>query len=352
MDDAGAVPEVDAVITWVNGADPLHRRKLQAFLHETGSGNMAAADPTRFSDCGEIDYCVASLLRFAPWLRTIFIVSDEQTPALIKRLRGTPYEPRVRVVDHREIFFGFEQFLPTFSNRAIECVMWRIPGLADRFLYLNDDFQLIQPVAVEDFFRNDGIVLRGAWRAASDRRWGQRLKSAVARWVPSIAAAAATARPGNHIAQELSARMAGFSDQYFQVPHLPHPMRRSMLARYFADHPEQLANNVRHRLRSTEQFLTTSLASHLELAAGSATIDNRLRTLRLKPSSHSLSTLRRELGAADADANVAFACVQSVDQADEPTQRLIFDWLDRRIGKPMQVFSSCGSGFSRDAPPL
>ena len=101
--------DVDAVIAWVDGADPAHRRKLQQFLHGKDAGEPAAA-ATRFSDCGEIDYCVASLLRFAPWLRTIFIVTDEQTPSLIARLKGTRFEQRVRVIDHREIFSGHEHF--------------------------------------------------------------------------------------------------------------------------------------------------------------------------------------------------------------------------------------------------
>lgn len=332
MPDSAAV---DAIVTWVDGADPTHRGKLQTYLDASGSAHMAAANPTRFSDCGEIDYCVASLLRHAPWLRTIHIVSDAQTPSLIARLRGSPFEQRVRVVDHREIFYGFEQHLPTFSNRSIECMMWRIPGLADRFIYLNDDFQLIRPVAVEDFFRGDGIVLRGHWRASSDHRVGQRLKSALGKLFP--AADKSSARPGNHIAQERSAAMAGFHDKYFQVPHLPHPMRVSMLARYFDRHPQQLADNVRHRLRSTEQFLTTSLAAHLELAAGTATIDNRLDTLRLKPGSQSLAGVQRQTAKADADRDIAFACVQSVDEADEATQKFIFEWLERRVGRLADV---------------
>ena len=145
-----------------------------AFLkRDSGSTHAAAADPTRFGDCGEIDYCVASLLRFAPWLRTIHIVTDAQTPSLMERLKGTPFEDRVRVVDHKVIFSGYEQFLPTFSSLSIEAMLWRIPGLAERFIYLNDDFQIIRPVALEDFFRDDGVVLRGKWRGhAACAAWG------------------------------------------------------------------------------------------------------------------------------------------------------------------------------------
>lgn len=294
---------------------------------------MAAADPTRFGDCGEIDYCVASLLRFAPWLRTIHIVSDEQTPTLIAQLKGSAYEDRVRVVDHREFFAGYEQYLPTFSNRSIECLLWRIPGLAERFIYFNDDYQLIRPVAPEDFFSDQGVVLRGQWRPGSEHRLGQRLKSLLARLVPGRAKSATTARPGNHFAQEFSARMAGFTERYFQVQHVPHPMRKSTLSRYFAGQPDALPNNLRHRLRSTAQFLSTSLSAHLELAAGTARIDNRLRTLRLKPSSQSLRSLQAQMRAADASETIAFACVQSLDQASDEVRALVYEWLDRRLGR-------------------
>lgn len=324
MELPGAFPDMDAVITWVDGDDPAHRQKRQAYLGirpEPG-----AADPTRFGDCGEIEYCVASLLRFAPWLRRIHIVSDAQTPALIERLRGSAFESRVRVVDHRSIFAGFEQFLPTFSSLSIESMLWRIPGLAEHFIYLNDDFQLLRAVAPGDFFRDGNVVLRGRWRGGQLRRFGRRLKSMLVR----------TGKPAavsNHTAQQLTAAMVGFHSRYFQVPHCPHPMRKSVLAAYFAEHPESLPANLAPRFRAAGQFLLVGLADHLELRAGTATIDNDLGTLRLKPSSQWLSGLRAQLNRADTDPRLAFGCVQSLDVANAPVRTLVLQWLDRRVGR-------------------
>jgi Stealth protein CR2, conserved region 2 len=34
------------------------------------------------------------------------------------------------------------KLLPTFNSRAIESMLWRIDGLADRFVYFNDDMML------------------------------------------------------------------------------------------------------------------------------------------------------------------------------------------------------------------
>lgn len=327
--------DIDAIITWVDGSDPGHLARLNAFLQESGLGRCAAAAPTRFGDCGEIDYCVASLLRFAPWIRTIHIVVDQQAPALVKRMKGSALEHRVRIVDHREFFQGFEQHLPTFSNRSIECLMWQIPGLAERFIYLNDDFQLVRPVRVEDFFDERGVVLRGQWRASGLRRWKLRIKAlgAVVLRILGRNSRSATARPGNHAAQALSAQLAGFHDRYLQVQHLPHPMRKSVLAAYFADNPKVLADNVPHRLRTEGQFVTTALAAHLELAAGTARVDNRLAALRLEPNTQDLTALAREMARADADPEVCFSCAQSMDLASEPVRQAVLAWLDRRVGR-------------------
>ena len=72
---------IDAVITWVDGADPAHAARLAAFLGT--SARPTAAHATRFSDAGEIEWCVASILRFAPWIRTIHVVTDRQVPPLV-----------------------------------------------------------------------------------------------------------------------------------------------------------------------------------------------------------------------------------------------------------------------------
>ncbi len=334
-----AASDIDAVITWVDGSDPAHRAKLETYLQASGLAGHGSAAPTRFGDCNEIEFCVASLLRHAPWIRRIHIVADAQAPDFIEQLRGTDFEDRVRVVDHREFFQGYEDRLPTFSNRSIECLMWRLPGLAERFIYFNDDFQLLRPVQPTDFFHDQGIVLRGQWRQHGAlirgvREWVLRLRRALGQPEP---------RPGNHAAQALSARLAGFTDRYLQVPHVPHPMRKSVLATFFAEHPELIAQNLQHRLRNEAQFVTTALAAHLELAAGTATLDTRLRSLRLKADSADLAHIASELARADRDERVVFGCVQSLDLAAPAVRQNVLDWLLARIGLPWAGGSRAGA---------
>lgn len=323
-DRSRRVTPIDAVITWVDGNDPAQRQRLDSYLHSLGRARPSSADPTRFDDAGELEYCVASLLRFAPWFRHIHIVTDRQTPALMSKLAGTPWAKRLRVVDHAEIFADYERYLPTFNSRAISAMLWRIPGIAEQFVCLNDDFMLLRRIAAQDFFRDDHVVLRGDWRRQSAQSpWRNLFK----RWRKTAPPAA-----GNRQAQQRSARMMGFSDRYFGLYHMPYVYRRATMANYFASNPKMLDAQLTHRLRCAEQFLAESLSAHLEIAQDHAEIDNRLRIVQLKPAEQAAWRLRAKLRRADHDPSCAFACVQSLDLAPPAIRSDILAWLDRRVG--------------------
>src|SRR6185503_9477335 len=149
-------------------------------------------------------------------------------------------------------------------------------------LYLNDDFMLLQPVAPEDFFRGEAVVLRGRWRDGLARARWQRWRGALSSLLRAGRPPAKVARPGQHEAQQLSARLAGFPTRYFQFPHCPAPLQRDTIAEWFRAHPAELERNISFRLRSAEQFLTVALANHLEIAREHAVVDNRLGTLRIQ----------------------------------------------------------------------
>ena len=51
----------------------------------------------------------------------------------------------------QDIFVN-QSHLPTFSSPAIESHVFRIPGLSERFLYLNDDVMFGQPIWPDDFY--------------------------------------------------------------------------------------------------------------------------------------------------------------------------------------------------------
>ena len=143
---------IDAVYTWVNGSDPAwfarmaHYRRLERGLNSSDAEADGGAAPKRYRDNGELRYSMRSLFKYAPWLRSIILVTDNQVPAWLDT-----NHPRVRLVTHEEIFANASH-LPVFSSPAIEANLHRIPGLSRHWLYFNDDVMLGAPVWPDDFY--------------------------------------------------------------------------------------------------------------------------------------------------------------------------------------------------------
>ena len=150
---------IDVVITWVDGNDPLHQRKMSDAVSLEKNKRLYVGG-VKYKQVGEIYYCILSIIKFAPFVRNIFIVTDRQVPEFIKKNKIN--DTRIKIVDHKEIFKGLLEFTPTFNPRCIEALLHRIPGLSERFVYFNDDMFLIQKTKKEECFEDgDTPLLRG-----------------------------------------------------------------------------------------------------------------------------------------------------------------------------------------------
>ncbi|XP_055009595.1 N-acetylglucosamine-1-phosphotransferase subunits alpha/beta isoform X2 [Boleophthalmus pectinirostris] len=101
---------------------------------------------SRFEDNEELRYSLRSVEKHAPWVRHIFIVTNGQIPSWLNL-----DNPRISVVTHQDIFLNHSH-LPTFSSPAIETHIHRIPGLSQKFIYLNDDVMFGKDVWPDDFY--------------------------------------------------------------------------------------------------------------------------------------------------------------------------------------------------------
>jgi len=139
---------VDIVYTWVDGSDKNWLQKKNETLkkysdfHKTDevSGNE------RFFNRNELKYSLRSVSIFAPWVRKIFIITDNQFPDWLNLNHS-----KIEIVDHKEIFQGRRQ-LPCFNSHAIEARIHHIKDLSENFLYLNDDCFLGRKTNLQDFF--------------------------------------------------------------------------------------------------------------------------------------------------------------------------------------------------------
>ncbi|MDE5675001.1 MAG: Stealth CR1 domain-containing protein [Muribaculaceae bacterium] len=138
--------EIDFIVTWVNMDDPQWKEEFAKYSVKKGNEKNGVSD-ARFRDYGFLKYWFRGIERFAPWVRKIHFVTSGQKP---EWLDGN--HPKINFVSHKE--FIPRQFLPTYNSVVIERYMHRIPGLADHFVYFNDDFYIIRPTAPERFFQN------------------------------------------------------------------------------------------------------------------------------------------------------------------------------------------------------
>lgn len=320
---------VDAVITWVDGDDPVHQDKLNRHLAQLGY-QPRSASKTRFSSVGEIDYCIRSLLKFAPFLRRIHVVTDAQRPRIFDSLHELPETDRskLNLVDHRDIFPPGFAGLPTFSNRSIESVLYRIPGLAEHFIYLNDDFFLINPVQPDDWFEHGMPVIRGFWSTQPDQRLFVRLRKLLR---PDTRVAPAQIRAGFKNGQVLSARLAGYDKKFFAAHHTPTALRRSTFENFYRAHPHLLERNIQFRLRDPSQFSPQFLANHLEIKAGTAKLKRSYQLIYLKPQARGkYSTMFKLWVVGKFGMGRLFACIQNLDKAPADLQTFVLRWLQKK----------------------
>ncbi len=306
---------IDAVITWVDGDDPAHRAKRARY--EGRGTHPEATATTRFASSGELRYAVLSLLRFCPFVRRIHVVTDAQHPACLDPLLSAPPDAeRIHIVDHQEAFGDHADLLPVFSSRSIETMIHRIPGLAERFLYLNDDIFVGRPMTEGDYFDGDRPVLQGHWR---------RFPNPAVAW---LKARVRSERPGFGAAQRKAARLAGSRGRYFLLEHQPQPMRRSTLADFYANDPAALRRQAGHRFRSPEQVSPLGLVAHLEIAAGARTAGPR-DIGYVRPGRPSGAALAQVMDRLQADAYASF-CVQSLDRFTEADRAVVLSGLEAR----------------------
>ena len=155
---------VDAVVTWVDSSCPLWQEARKR--HAADEPDYSFSTPQ--APDAEVDLCLSLLVEFLPWLRRIWLVTMRpQRPQCLSR---EEFRGKVHVVHHDEIF-EHASHLPSFSSHAIEANLWRIPGLCEKFIYLNDDMYVLQPLAESVFFQSE---LPLAWLSkAIPRCWAQ-----------------------------------------------------------------------------------------------------------------------------------------------------------------------------------
>lgn len=135
--------KIDFVVLWVDGNDPQWQASFRIHLPESEKTDDTRV--VRYRDWDNLRFWFRGVEKFAPWVNRIHFVTCGQVPEWLNL-----DAPKLHYVQHED--FIPKHCLPTFSANPIEINMHRIKGLAEHFVFFNDDFFLINKVLPSRFF--------------------------------------------------------------------------------------------------------------------------------------------------------------------------------------------------------
>ncbi len=316
--------KIDAVIPWVDGNDPVLSAKRRQYCDAGTLKENRIAGSTRYANNGEIFWCVASINRFAPWINKIYIITDGQDPNLDPYLQKHFPDGHipVEIVDHKDIFNGYEEYLPTFNSLSIEAMMWRIPGLSEHFICFNDDFIISAPVKPEDFYTAEGKVICVAdWTLTAWNRllWALKpKKNGKKQWTFK--------------GMMLNALdIVGGTLFFPRVNHTPRGLLKSYYQDFYKERPELLIRNIKYRFRDVNQFYVISLLYMDLYRQGRCVVEPVSKYLFYMEPKSKRNYVEKKMKKL-ARGNYKFCCFNSLDQASAEDMQTVVSWIENKLG--------------------
>ncbi len=317
---------IDAVITWVDASDKEWQKKINKYLKIKIDFNKKK-ESVRYNSIGEIDIAIKSIIKYASFVRNIFLVTDNQIPKSFNNLQSLAKEKGINltVVDHKIIFRDFEDCLPCFNSCSIGTMLFRIPNLSEYFIVFNDDTFLMRETNSRDFFLNDYPVIRGKWKNFDENRI---FRKTYYNLLTILGIHKKKNVAGFKKFQQTSAKLAG-TNKYLRRFHTPVSVRKSTLVNYFKTN-NILKNNVQYKFRNESQFIISSLSEHLEIKANTFIYNKNLQLTYFRSYKRPL-LVKLKLAWFSKNTKKLFMTFQSLELADDKTLNYITNWIDNRI---------------------
>ncbi|MDY6490228.1 Stealth CR1 domain-containing protein [Acinetobacter faecalis] len=244
---------VDIVYTWVNDQDPIWQQKKSKFENM----NLACEnsnDSARFENHNELYYSVLSVKKNLPWVRKIFIVTDNQRPEWLVQ------DEKIEIIDHSEIID--HHFLPTFNSHVIEANLYKIKGLSEHFIYFNDDVFVAKPLKKEHFFRKNGM----ASIFVSDKSLQEMENRGVS---------TATLKASQN-SRALIAQNTGF-DTNIPLVHTYVPLRKNAFEQAYSTYEDQISEFLNNKFRGKDDLnIATFLVPWLMYIDGKSVVSTEI----------------------------------------------------------------------------
>ena len=113
-------------------------------------------------DEGVLKYSIRSIIKYAPWIRTIYIFKDPPNnyPSWLDENRVSH---KIKIIDRCK-YFKKKEWCPTMNIAAIDCNMYKINGLSDNYLRIEDDTLLTNDINYTNFFTDNMKKIKSSCR--------------------------------------------------------------------------------------------------------------------------------------------------------------------------------------------
>lgn len=322
--------QIDAVIPWVNGNDKKWQEKINQHLTDKIDFNKKK-ESVRFNSIGEINICIKSIIKYAPFFKNIYLVTDEQIPDAFESLKalGKSSGVNLEIIDHKVIFRGHEEFLPCFNSTSIISLIHRIPNLSEHYVLFNDDFFIMKKASIEDFFIDGLPVLRGQWEEYYENL---KIKKLYYQYFSSEKDKKRWEKGTLRKSMQIGAKLANDGNKKFLKRfHTPVSMRKSILIDFFENNKETLKNNISYKFRdNNKQFITETLANHLEIKNNTFHYKKNTKLTYFR-SYKFFFLVKLKLFWYNTSKNKTFMTFQSLEMADNKVLLYILNWLNKQL---------------------
>lgn len=310
--------EVDVVYTWVDDSDEdWNQKRVEAMSDGSSELVHEGANFSRFKNRDELKYSLRSINLYAPWVRKIWLVTDDQVPSWLDQ-----EFPNLTVVSHRELW-GDEPGLPTFNSHAIESQLRNIDGLSEHFVYFNDDVFLTKFVQRESFFTPAGQP-KAAFTGPYLTEWEPQ------EWESSTTVA------GKNIRQAL---LPEFNKAVIhRLSHNPHPLTKSLLAEVEQRFPSVFDHLAQSQFRDRHDLAPVAFALHFGFLQGQVVESDLSVEVRQTAEPKFDTELERLLAYPDSSEAL---CINDVEvkperrvRTEEQNDQLIASFLSQRFPLP------------------
>ena len=134
--------KIDLICPWLDEKDPAWQQERNQYA----SPELYNSE-CMFREWELMRYWFRGVERALPWIRKVHFVTWGHLPPWLNT-----EHPKLNIVRHEE--FIPKAYLPTFNSIVISVNIHRIPGLAEQFIYTNDDFYFLDRVTPEEYFQN------------------------------------------------------------------------------------------------------------------------------------------------------------------------------------------------------